>query len=101
MPRQIILTPEAKEDARSAYLWYEAQNPGLGEDFLGQLDSVISEIALHPTRYPVRFDNFRRILIRRFPHAVYFDHDANNVYVYYVFHCAQNPTKLRKRLREP
>ena len=99
MPRQIILTPEAKADAHDAYGWYEEQDRGLGDDFLGCLESAFLQIAQHPTRYPIRFDNFRRILIRRFPFAVYFDHDANNVYIYYVFHCSQNPAKLAKRLR--
>ncbi|HEV3271146.1 MAG TPA: type II toxin-antitoxin system RelE/ParE family toxin [Candidatus Methylacidiphilales bacterium] len=99
MARQIILTQEAKTDARDAYGWYEEQDRGLGDEFLGCLESAFLQIARHPARYPVRFDNFRRILIRRFPHAVYFDYDDNAVYIYYVFHCSQNPAKLTKRLR--
>lgn len=101
MPRQIILTPEAKVDASDAYAWYEEKNHGLGDDFLGCLESALLQIARHPTSYPVRFDNFRRILIRRFPYAVYFEHDNNAVYIYYVFLSSQSPLKLTKRLRRP
>jgi toxin ParE1/3/4 len=97
--RQIILTPEAKTDASDAYRWYEGQERGLGDDFLDCLESAFLQIADRPARYPIRFDDFRRILIRRFPYAVYFDHDDNAVYIYYVFHCSQNPVKLTKRLR--
>jgi plasmid stabilization system protein ParE len=100
VPRQIILTPEAKTDARDAYGWYEEQDRGLGDEFLGCLESAFVHIAEHPTRYPIRFDSFRRILIRRFPYAVYFDYDDSAVYIYYVFHCSQNPVKLTKRLRK-
>jgi len=84
---------------RDAYAWYEEREKGLGDDFLGCLESALWQIARHPMRYPVRFDNFRRILIHRFPYAVYFDHDPDNVYIYYVFHCSQNPAKLTRRLR--
>jgi plasmid stabilization system protein ParE len=100
VPRQIILAPEARTDARDAYDWYEEQNQGLGDDFLSSLESAFLQIAHYPTRYPIRFDNFRRILICRFPYAVYFDHDVENVYVYYVFHCSQNPKRLAKRFRK-
>jgi plasmid stabilization system protein ParE len=48
-----------------------------------------------------RFDHFRRILIRRFPYAVYFDHDDKEVRIYYVFHGAQNPDRLSERLGTP
>jgi plasmid stabilization system protein ParE len=84
VPRQIILTSEAKADIRDAYDYYEEQDHGLGDDFLGCLESAFLQIAHHPTRYPVRFDNFRRILIRRFPYADYFEHDDSAVYVYYI-----------------
>ena len=100
MARQIILTPEAKADARDAFGWYEEQDRGLGDEFLDCLESAFMQIADHPTRYPVRFDDFRRILIRRFPYAIYFDHDDRAVHIYYVFHCSQNPEKLTKRLRK-
>jgi plasmid stabilization system protein ParE len=99
--RQIILAPEAKSDVADAYGWYENQMQGLGDDFLTCLESAFLQIAQNPTRYPIRFDHFRRILIRRFPYAIYFDHDARAVYIYYVFHFSQNPMKLRKRLRSP
>ncbi|MCE0497963.1 MAG: type II toxin-antitoxin system RelE/ParE family toxin [Methylacidiphilales bacterium] len=99
MPRRIILSPEAKADAQDAYNWYEEQDRGLGDEFLRCLESAFDKIAKNPQQYPVRFDDFRRILLRRFPYAVYFEYDDISVYIYYVFHCSQNPAKLSKRLR--
>jgi toxin ParE1/3/4 len=101
VPRQIILTPEAKLDVQGAYDWYEEKNQGLGDDFLICIESAFGEISRNPTRYPVRFDHIRRILIRRFPYAIYFDYDDTATYIYYVFHCSQNPLRLVKRLRIP
>ena len=90
---------EAKQDAQTAYKWYEAQAEGLGEDFLACLDASFQQISKNPQRFPIRFDSFRRILLRRFPYAVYFDFDDHTAYVYYIFHCSQNLAKLMKRLQ--
>ncbi len=84
---------------RDAYHWYEDQERGLGDAYLLCVEAAFLQIVQNPTRFPVRFDQFRRILIRRFPYAVYFDHDDRAVFIYYVFHCSQNPTKLSRRLR--
>jgi plasmid stabilization system protein ParE len=96
--RAIILLPEAVIDADHAFKWYDRQSKGLGDDFLANLERAYKLIAENPAHYPVRFDSFRRILVKRFPYAIYFDYDDNTVFVHYVFHCAQNPDKLMIRL---
>jgi plasmid stabilization system protein ParE len=97
--RDVILVPEALADVVNAYQWYEQQDPGLGDEFLRCLDTAYARISEFPEYYPIRFDCFRRILIRRFPYAVYFEHDERNVWVHYVFHCSQHPDRLRGRLK--
>ncbi len=34
MIERVIYTPEAEQDVADAYSWYEAREPGLGEEFL-------------------------------------------------------------------
>jgi plasmid stabilization system protein ParE len=97
---QVVLVPEAESGVREAYEWYESQDRGLEEEFLHCLESGFSQIAQKPEIFPIRFGSFRRILLRRFPFAVYYDHDNHSIYVYYIFHCSQNPAKLAKRLRK-
>jgi toxin ParE1/3/4 len=97
----VILLPEAVADVADGYAWYEKQELGLGEEFLACLEGAYALIAAYPLHYPVRFDSFRRILVRRFPYAVYFDHDEQTVFVHYVFSCAQDPQKLVCRLKPP
>jgi toxin ParE1/3/4 len=98
--RQVILTPEAKSEAREAYDWYEEQDRGLGDEFLRCLELAFRQVAQNPQQYPVRFDSFRRILIRRFPYAIYFEDNETKIYVYSIFHCSQNPVKLTRKLRK-
>ena len=99
MARRVILTPEANSDTQEVFDWYEERQAGLGWEFLESLEEAYQRIATHPSHYPIRFDNFRRILIGRFPFAVYFDHDDSKVIVYYVFHSARDPSRLARRLR--
>jgi toxin ParE1/3/4 len=96
--RRIVLMPEAESDLDEAYWWYEDREPGLGEDFLKCIEEVFAKVAKNPLHYPVRFDDSRRILVRRFPYAVYFECDDAAVTIQYVFHCGQDPGKLEKRL---
>ena len=99
MLRAVILVPEAVADVAYAFEWYDHQTPGLGDEFLICLESAYALIAERPLLYPIRFDAFRRILVRRFPYAIYFEHDETTVFVHYVFHCVQGPGKLSQRLK--
>ena len=99
MPRSLIILPEVESDIGEAYWWYEEKDMGLGDEFLRCLDEALSRISSHPEHFPVRFDDVRRILVRRFPYAVYFYNDEFYVYITYVFHTAQNPNRLLERMR--
>lgn len=101
MPRSLRFLPEVESDVEDAYWWYEEKDIGLGEEFLRRLEQAYSRITAHPEHFPIRFDDIRRILVRRFPYAVYFYHDNETVFVTYVFHTAQNPEKLIERLNKP
>ena len=97
MRRQIILTPEAFDDVREAHAWYENQESGLGTKLLDGLGAAFARIGDAPDAYPVRFDAFRRVLLHRFPYAIYFDHHDTTVVVHCVFHCARDSAALRRR----
>ena len=43
--------------------------------------------------------DFRRRLLRRFPYAVYFRVEEDRVVVFGLFHCARDPRRLRRDLR--
>jgi plasmid stabilization system protein ParE len=42
--------------------------------------------------------DYRRVLVRRFPYAIFYEYAAETVTVYSVFHTSQDPDKWRKRL---
>ena len=84
--RRIVIRRAAAADARSAAAWYEAERAGLGLQFLFELDAAIARAANNPLSYEFRFKNFRRVLMRRFPYAVYFLADSEAVRVVAVLH---------------
>lgn len=91
------LSPEAREDALSAYAYYEDRREGLGARFREHLDHAIARICEDPTRYPVVNRELRRRLVDRFPYAVYYCLLPDRVYVVAIMHGRQNPERWRQR----
>lgn len=44
----LILKPRAILMAKDAYIWYETQRFGLGEEFLDELESAYQTIEINP-----------------------------------------------------
>jgi toxin ParE1/3/4 len=68
---------EADADAIEAAGWYEERSPGLGFDFLNELEFAFDKIRTDPFRYPrVEYEtvegDVRRLLMHRFPYVVVF-----------------------------
>jgi plasmid stabilization system protein ParE len=94
---QCLVRPAAAADIDDAFLWYEAQRPGLGHEFLAAADALIDAIAEHPLRYPLIRRNTRRALLRRFPYAVYFRIYDRVVVVVACMHGRRNPRRWQVR----
>jgi toxin ParE1/3/4 len=48
----VFLRPDAELDARAAAVWYDAEDPGLGEDFTDELFATIRRIGALPAQFP-------------------------------------------------
>lgn len=69
---RLTFRDEAEGDVDVAYDWYERQRPGLGAEFLVELDNAIGRIRRGPRTQPKFDSRFRCSLLKRFPYAVYF-----------------------------
>jgi plasmid stabilization system protein ParE len=67
-----IFRPAAAADVEDAYLWYENQRAGLGEDFLAAVSRVIESLLTYPKRFPVGYRETRRVNLRRFPYSLFY-----------------------------
>ncbi|MBI4825505.1 MAG: type II toxin-antitoxin system RelE/ParE family toxin [Nitrospirae bacterium] len=90
--------PEVEEDVINGYFWYESKSRGLGEDFLRMFYAYANEILWNLLHYPKVYQNFRRRLLRRFPYAIYFEIENDQIIVFGLFHCARNPQAINAEL---
>jgi hypothetical protein len=51
MAYKIVITPFAHNDEDEAYLWYEEQRTGLGEELLKELETAYLKIANNPQHF--------------------------------------------------
>lgn len=99
MSTHLILEPEAEADIAHAYAWYEAQRPGLGDDFMLCIEAAIEAIADRPASFPMIRGATRRALVRRFPYLVLFAELPDVITVVGVFHTSRNPKRWAPRIR--
>lgn len=90
--------PDVEEDVINGHIWYESKSKGLGEEFLRVFYAAASEISHNPLRYPTIYQELRRCLLRRFPYAVYFKVENDQIIVFGLFHCARNPQIIKSEL---
>ena len=87
----LIIKPRAILMIKEAYDWYELQRPGLGEEFLDELDSFYQRIEVHPEYFGKIKKNFRQAALKRFPFVLVYEIIKTEVVVFAVFHTSRNP----------
>ena len=70
MTYSIAIRKAAEDDLAQVRDWYDANRPGLGLEFLTEIDSVLERISLDPLNYPVMYRVIRRALVHRFPYKL-------------------------------
>ncbi len=94
---EIAFRRAALVEFEEAVVWYEEQRAGLGEEFVREIDAVISSLAESPLRCPLVFGEVRRAVARRFPYSVYFRMRGEKVIVLAVFHARRDPRAWQSR----
>ena len=97
MKYRVIVRPEAEDDLREAYSWYEGKRTGLGYDFLLQVDAALNFITRNPTIHAIEYKGTRKHLIKRFPYKIIYLVENERIIVLAVIHGRRSPTLIRKR----
>ena len=97
MPHVVRSTSAACADLLAAHDWYEQRSPGLGKDFVRMVDASFAGLARQPELFPPVHRGLRRVLLRRFPYAVFYRIDSDAVRVIAVLHTAMNLHRLEER----
>jgi hypothetical protein len=95
---KIRLLESAKSDLKEGYYFYEVQNQGLGNYFLESLFSDIESLKIYAGIHSTHFGQYHRLLSKRFPFAVYYLIEGQNIDVYAVIDCRRDPAWIRKKI---
>ena len=95
---EIRFRPEAENDIEDASVWYESQRQGLGQLFLDEVQKSLDVIVENPLLYPIIYRNTRRAVIHKFPFAIFFRFEENEVIVFAVIHGSRSPQQWKARV---
>ena len=79
-------------------MWYRAQRAGLGWEFIAELDGAVTLLEQAPEAGPIVHSELRRLLLYRFPYAVYYTLTDEIVEVRAVLHQRSAPARWRSRV---
>ena len=96
--RPVILLATAEDDLDAGERFYETQEEGLGDHFLATLKLELRSLAVHGGSHRKMY-GFHRAISKRFPHAMFYRVEKDEVRVYAVLDCRRDPAEVRRRLR--
>lgn len=89
-----------EEDQLLAAAWYDAQQPGLGDAFLDEVELVVASLRADPLLHSIRFADVRCARLHRFrKYGVYYVIRGNEVRLLAIHHGARDPRWLHQRTR--
>jgi len=95
----IRFTPEADAELTEARQWYSHQRKDLDLEFMQCIDAALSRVVTNPHSFPIVYQNLRRVVVRRFPFAVFYEVASDEVHVIAVFHSRRDPEIWKARVR--
>lgn len=84
--REIIVRREAQSEVQKAFHYYQEKSEGLGFEFMRSLDAALQSIKRNPFAYRKIYQETRRVLLRKFPYAVFYIIEENRIVVIACFH---------------
>ena len=72
MPHPVRLSGLAALDLQQARDWFDAQEVGLGDKFLADVNDTIARIAQNPHQYPVKLADLHRAPVHKFGYGAWY-----------------------------
>ena len=92
----------ARDEFGAAARWYERARPGLGEEFRADVESYVELLAKGSLPGTPAFSEknheIRKVLLQRFPYAIYFELGEENCVVWAIAHGRRRPGYWQTRL---
>jgi len=95
--RRLVVRPEASAHIAEAFSWYQAQRDDLGWELKAELDAAFRLVQQAPEAGPVAYRGLRRMLLNRFPYAVYYTLTPELIEIRALIHDRRHPRHWRSR----
>ncbi len=96
----ITIHPDAEAEITEAAQYYEAHKPGLGSDFLGELERGLDQISTNPEAAQRIASRARRKPLWRFPYNLIYAVYPDRIRIVACAHQKKRPFYWRKRLKD-
>ena len=98
MNYRLVVRPETEADIDEVFRWYEGQRPGLGRRFLSEVETALESLREYPTSYQIIHEQVRRILLNRFPYALFYRIVGDSNLVFACLHVSRDPQRWQERI---
>jgi plasmid stabilization system protein ParE len=88
----------AEEEMHEAARFYEDRSPGLGRDFLDEVERTIDSIVKDPYSGRRISGHIRRRILRRFPFGVLYAMEPSRIVIVAVMHLRREPGYWQDRI---
>jgi plasmid stabilization system protein ParE len=94
----VRIHPLADVDLEEIFLYYEANSPGRGFEFLDEYNSGIHKIIQNPNAWQRLDETYRRYRLSKFPYGIiYLKTENNELMVTSILHLTRRPGLWRSR----
>lgn len=81
----------------AAGLYYNRQVPGLGDEFVAEIEAAVRTVIAAPFAWRTVEADVRRYLVRRFPYGIYYTIEDQVVVIWAVKHLHRDPDYWQER----
>lgn len=90
--KPILFDPEARDELRDAFAFYEGRHEGLGTELQAEVEAAVQRIATSPTAYPpCGARGVRRCRVNRFPYSIFYLELDTQIWIVAVAHQRRQP----------
>lgn len=94
----IRISEDALEDLKEGFLFYEAQQAGLGDYFTSSLRSDIEGLHVTAGTHMRVYKDYHRLLGRVFPYGIFYTLEENKVMIWAVIDLRRDPDWIKAKL---
>jgi len=93
--------PLARQEIMAIAVWHNEARPGLGDEFLIELERTLDCIKETPALFPLVYKDQRRAQLKRFRYGVFLEIHEASICIYAVYDLRRSVRTLHARLRQP